>query len=146
MGDLGLEMQGNDDVGPPEFSSCPRGCETPSQLLSLALLCLQSHYAQQARQSRSVARKRKREPSAPPTSKVRSQSASRPPRDQSGLRDAKVGDSRILLLFIFTLSIPASLRGSVSPSDGKEGQEDHEKLPERHQPSGKEGRSRSTRV
>ncbi|TWW73065.1 Nucleolar GTP-binding protein 1 [Takifugu flavidus] len=62
MGDLGLEMQGNDN----------------------------SHYAQQARQSRSVARKRKREPSAPPTSKVRSQSASRPPRDKSGLRDAKM--------------------------------------------------------
>ncbi|CAJ1072969.1 nucleolar GTP-binding protein 1 [Xyrichtys novacula] len=50
----------------------------------------ESHYAQQARRSRSVTRKRKREASAPPTSKTRSQSASRPPRDQSGLRDAKM--------------------------------------------------------
>lgn len=55
-------------------------------------LRLQSHYAQQARRSRSVTRKRKREASAPPTSKVRSQSASRPPRDQSGMRDVKVCD------------------------------------------------------
>lgn len=52
----------------------------------------QSHYVQQARRSRSVAKKRKREASAPPTSKTRSQSASRPPRDQSGLRDTKVRD------------------------------------------------------
>uniref|UniRef100_A0A8C5C9P9 Nucleolar GTP-binding protein 1 n=1 Tax=Gadus morhua TaxID=8049 RepID=A0A8C5C9P9_GADMO len=44
-----------------------------------------------ARRSRSVTRKRKREASAPPTSKIRSQSASRPPRDQSGIRDAKMG-------------------------------------------------------
>uniref|UniRef100_A0A4W6BNJ6 Nucleolar GTP-binding protein 1 n=1 Tax=Lates calcarifer TaxID=8187 RepID=A0A4W6BNJ6_LATCA len=51
----------------------------------------ESHYAQQARRSRSVAKKRKREASsAPPTSKTRSQSASRPPRDQSGLRDPKM--------------------------------------------------------
>uniref|UniRef100_A0A3P8V7X0 Nucleolar GTP-binding protein 1 n=1 Tax=Cynoglossus semilaevis TaxID=244447 RepID=A0A3P8V7X0_CYNSE len=50
----------------------------------------ESHYVQQARRSRSVAKKRKREASAPPTSKTRSQSASRPPRDQSGLRDTKM--------------------------------------------------------
>ncbi|KAM9349816.1 GTP-binding protein 4 [Symphorus nematophorus] len=62
MGDLGLDMTEKDD----------------------------SHYAQQARRSRSVAKKRKREASAPPTSKTRSQSASRPPRDKSGLRDAKM--------------------------------------------------------
>uniref|UniRef100_A0A3B4TSW6 Nucleolar GTP-binding protein 1 n=1 Tax=Seriola dumerili TaxID=41447 RepID=A0A3B4TSW6_SERDU len=62
MGDLGLDMNDKDD----------------------------SHYAQQARRSRSVAKKRKREASAPPTSKTRSQSASRPPRDQSGLRDPKM--------------------------------------------------------
>uniref|UniRef100_A0A8C5HPE4 Nucleolar GTP-binding protein 1 n=1 Tax=Gouania willdenowi TaxID=441366 RepID=A0A8C5HPE4_GOUWI len=43
-----------------------------------------------SRRSRSVTKKRKREASAPPTSKTRSQSASRPPRDQSGLRDAKM--------------------------------------------------------
>ncbi|XP_070830650.1 GTP-binding protein 4 [Chaetodon trifascialis] len=49
-----------------------------------------SHYVQQARRSRSVTKKRKREASAPPTSKTRSQSASRPPRDQSGLRDTKM--------------------------------------------------------
>uniref|UniRef100_A0A3Q2V632 Nucleolar GTP-binding protein 1 n=1 Tax=Haplochromis burtoni TaxID=8153 RepID=A0A3Q2V632_HAPBU len=62
MGNLGLDMDDKDD----------------------------SHYAQQARRSRSVAKKRKREASAPPTSRTRSQSASRPPRDQSGLRDAKM--------------------------------------------------------
>ncbi|MEQ2212271.1 Nucleolar GTP-binding protein 1 [Xenoophorus captivus] len=49
-----------------------------------------SHYALQARRSRSITRKRKREASALPTSKTRSQSASRPPRDQSGLRDVKM--------------------------------------------------------
>ncbi|XP_077368420.1 GTP-binding protein 4 [Festucalex cinctus] len=51
-----------------------------------------SHYAEKARRSRSVTRKRKREESLAPlaTSKTRSQSASRPPRDQSGLRDAKM--------------------------------------------------------
>ncbi|XP_070775300.1 GTP-binding protein 4 [Enoplosus armatus] len=62
MGDLGLDMNDKDE----------------------------SHYAQQARRSRSVTKKRKREVSAPPTSKTRSQSASRPPRDQSGLRDPKM--------------------------------------------------------
>ncbi|XP_077472245.1 GTP-binding protein 4 [Stigmatopora argus] len=64
MGDLGLDMSDKSD----------------------------SHYAQQARRSRSVTRKRKRETSlaAPALSKTRSQSASRPPRDQSGLRDAKM--------------------------------------------------------
>lgn len=62
MGDLGLDMDDKDE----------------------------SHYAQQARRSRSVTKKRKREASAPPTSKTRSQSASRPPRDQSGLRDPKM--------------------------------------------------------
>ncbi|XP_072508168.1 GTP-binding protein 4 [Notamacropus eugenii] len=49
-----------------------------------------SHYATQARRSRSVTRKRKREESVPPTSKSRSRSCSRPPRDVSGLRDAKM--------------------------------------------------------
>uniref|UniRef100_A0A673AH53 Nucleolar GTP-binding protein 1 n=1 Tax=Sphaeramia orbicularis TaxID=375764 RepID=A0A673AH53_9TELE len=62
MGELGLDMNDKDD----------------------------SHYAQQGRRSRSIAKKRKREASAPPTSKTRSQSASRPPRDQSGLRDPKM--------------------------------------------------------
>ncbi|XP_047445356.1 nucleolar GTP-binding protein 1 [Mugil cephalus] len=62
MGSLGLDMNDKDD----------------------------SHYAQQARRSRSVTKKRKREASAPPTSRTRSQSASRPPRDQSGLRDPKM--------------------------------------------------------
>uniref|UniRef100_A0A3Q1FNE1 Nucleolar GTP-binding protein 1 n=1 Tax=Acanthochromis polyacanthus TaxID=80966 RepID=A0A3Q1FNE1_9TELE len=62
MGNLGLDMSDKDD----------------------------SHYAQQARRSRSVAVKRKRESSAAPTSRTRSQSASRPPRDQSGLRDPKM--------------------------------------------------------
>uniref|UniRef100_A0A8C6TPW7 Nucleolar GTP-binding protein 1 n=1 Tax=Neogobius melanostomus TaxID=47308 RepID=A0A8C6TPW7_9GOBI len=50
----------------------------------------ESHYALQARRSRSLVRKRKREASAPPTSRTRSQSASRPPRDKSGLRDPKM--------------------------------------------------------
>uniref|UniRef100_A0A3B3ZAT2 Nucleolar GTP-binding protein 1 n=1 Tax=Periophthalmus magnuspinnatus TaxID=409849 RepID=A0A3B3ZAT2_9GOBI len=49
-----------------------------------------SHYSQQARRSRSLVKKRKREASAPPTSRTRSQSASRPPRDKSGLRDPKM--------------------------------------------------------
>ncbi|XP_027696858.1 nucleolar GTP-binding protein 1 isoform X1 [Vombatus ursinus] len=49
-----------------------------------------SHYATQARRSRSVTRKRKREESVPPTSKIRSRSCSRTPRDVSGLRDAKM--------------------------------------------------------
>ncbi|CAB1326093.1 unnamed protein product [Coregonus sp. 'balchen'] len=63
MGDLGLDMTGKDD----------------------------SHYAVNARRSRSVgvAKKRKREASVVPTSRTRSQSASRPPRDQSGVRDPK---------------------------------------------------------
>ncbi|XP_072525217.1 GTP-binding protein 4 [Salminus brasiliensis] len=50
----------------------------------------ESHYVQQAQRSRSLVRKRKREASAPPTSRTRSQSASRPPRDQSGIRDGKM--------------------------------------------------------
>uniref|UniRef100_A0A8C8MKX6 Nucleolar GTP-binding protein 1 n=1 Tax=Oncorhynchus tshawytscha TaxID=74940 RepID=A0A8C8MKX6_ONCTS len=64
MGDLGLDMTGKDD----------------------------SHYAVNARRSRSVgvAKKRKREASVVPTSRTRSQSASRPPRDQSGVRDPKM--------------------------------------------------------
>ncbi|XP_068604712.1 GTP-binding protein 4 [Brachionichthys hirsutus] len=62
MGDLGLDMSNKDD----------------------------SHYVQQARRSRSVAKKRKRDVSAPPSFRTRSQSASRPPRDQSGLRDPKM--------------------------------------------------------
>ncbi|XP_068942642.1 GTP-binding protein 4 [Petaurus breviceps papuanus] len=49
-----------------------------------------SHYATQARRSRSVTRKRKHEESVPPTSKSRSRSCSRTPRDVSGLRDAKM--------------------------------------------------------
>ncbi|MGH0125584.1 UNVERIFIED_CONTAM: hypothetical protein FKN15_008148 [Acipenser sinensis] len=49
-----------------------------------------AHYAVQAGRSRSLTRKRKREASEPPTSRTRSQSASRPPRDVSGIRDAKM--------------------------------------------------------
>ncbi|KPP69058.1 hypothetical protein Z043_112212 [Scleropages formosus] len=62
MGELGLDMEDKDN----------------------------SHYAGQARRSRSVAKKRKREESAPPTSRTRSQSASRPPRDVSGVRDPRM--------------------------------------------------------
>uniref|UniRef100_A0A674B345 GTP binding protein 4 n=1 Tax=Salmo trutta TaxID=8032 RepID=A0A674B345_SALTR len=64
IGDLGLDMTGKDD----------------------------SHYAVNARRSRSVgvAKKRKRVASIAPTSRTRSQSASRPPRDQSGVRDPKM--------------------------------------------------------
>ncbi|XP_077158894.1 GTP-binding protein 4 [Paroedura picta] len=50
----------------------------------------EAHYVVQARQSRSVTRKRKREESEPPTSVARSRSSSRTPRDVSGLRDAKM--------------------------------------------------------
>lgn len=49
-----------------------------------------AHYVAQAQRSRSATRKRKREESEPPTSKVRSRSASRPSRDISGIRDPKV--------------------------------------------------------
>uniref|UniRef100_A0A2K6KFH8 Nucleolar GTP-binding protein 1 n=2 Tax=Rhinopithecus TaxID=542827 RepID=A0A2K6KFH8_RHIBE len=49
-----------------------------------------AHYAVQARRSRSVTRKRKREDSAPPSSVARSRSCSRTPRDVSGLRDGKM--------------------------------------------------------
>ncbi|XP_018409682.1 PREDICTED: nucleolar GTP-binding protein 1 [Nanorana parkeri] len=49
----------------------------------------ETHYAVQAR-SRSLQRKRKREESVPPTAVTRSQSNSRPPRDQSGVRDPKM--------------------------------------------------------
>ncbi|XP_038654261.1 LOW QUALITY PROTEIN: nucleolar GTP-binding protein 1 [Scyliorhinus canicula] len=62
MGSLGLDMENKDNT----------------------------HYAQQARRSRSVTRKRKREESQPPTSKVRSRSTSRTPRDLSGVRDEKM--------------------------------------------------------
>lgn len=102
MGDLGLEMDNKDDVRDHShliffffFYQIPSG---PFFLYPLSFFWfsvrLQSHYAQQARRSRSVTRKRKREASAPPTSKVRSQSASRPPRDQSGMRDVKVCDQQ----------------------------------------------------
>nr|XP_056713266.1 GTP-binding protein 4 [Euleptes europaea] len=50
----------------------------------------EAHYVAQARRSRSVTRKRKREESEPPTSVARSRSSSRTPRDVSGLRDAKM--------------------------------------------------------
>uniref|UniRef100_G1SK19 Nucleolar GTP-binding protein 1 n=1 Tax=Oryctolagus cuniculus TaxID=9986 RepID=G1SK19_RABIT len=49
-----------------------------------------AHYAVQARRSRSITRKRKREESVPPSSVVRSRSCSRTPRDVSGLRDVKM--------------------------------------------------------
>uniref|UniRef100_K9J2B3 Nucleolar GTP-binding protein 1 n=1 Tax=Desmodus rotundus TaxID=9430 RepID=K9J2B3_DESRO len=53
-----------------------------------------AHYAVQARRSRSVTRKRKREDSVPPTSIARSRSCSRTPRDVSGLtRKRKREDS-----------------------------------------------------
>lgn len=50
----------------------------------------EAHYAVQTRRARSVTRKRKREESEPPKSAARSRSSSRPPRDLSGLRDAKM--------------------------------------------------------
>ncbi|KAM7176231.1 GTP-binding protein 4 [Macrochelys suwanniensis] len=62
MSNLGLEMTGKDEA----------------------------HYVVQARRSRSVTRKRKREESEPPKSAARSRSSSRTPRDTSGLRDAKM--------------------------------------------------------
>lgn len=58
--------------------------------LECAFCAFQAHYAVQARKSRSVMRKRKREDSVPPTSVARSRSGSRTPRDVSGLRDIKV--------------------------------------------------------
>uniref|UniRef100_A0A8C6WQL2 Nucleolar GTP-binding protein 1 n=1 Tax=Neogobius melanostomus TaxID=47308 RepID=A0A8C6WQL2_9GOBI len=64
----------------------PRMPRTATKVRHVSLI----HYALQARRSRSLVRKRKREASAPPTSRTRSQSASRPPRDKSGLRDPKM--------------------------------------------------------
>lgn len=116
------------------------------------MLYFQSHYALQARRSRSVTRKRKREASAPPTSKTRSQSASRPPRDQSGLRDVKVRDdafitSSSISLFFYYLKIKIDCWRRVwCFLDGEEGEEDDEELPERHEPPGQERRVRQTRV
>lgn len=94
MGDLGLEMDNKDQVRDPLMPFCAFSgfILFYSNVFLSVPLRLQSHYAQQARRSRSVTRKRKREASVAPTSKVRSQSASRPPRDQSGMRDAKVCD------------------------------------------------------
>uniref|UniRef100_A0A452ICQ7 Nucleolar GTP-binding protein 1 n=2 Tax=Gopherus agassizii TaxID=38772 RepID=A0A452ICQ7_9SAUR len=57
----------------------------------------EAHYVVQARRSRSVTRKRKREESEPPKSAARSRSSSRTPRDISGLRDAKVCFSSLTL-------------------------------------------------
>lgn len=65
---------------------------------------LQSHYAQQARRSRSQVKKRKREESVQPTSRTRSQSASKQPRDQSGIRDAKVRHRVSLFILIIFAS------------------------------------------
>lgn len=118
------------------------------------LSCFQSHYAQQARRSRSVALKRKRETSAPPTSKTRSQSASRPPRDKSGLRDPKVRDNIFRLLNYAAVKFACKatsyfvLKFSTlfCSLDGKEGKEDDEELPERHEPPWQEGRGGQTRV
>ena len=50
----------------------------------------QAHYAGQARRSRSVTRKRKREESVPPSSIAQSQSCSKTPCDVSGLCDVKL--------------------------------------------------------
>uniref|UniRef100_A0A5F9CVJ0 Nucleolar GTP-binding protein 1 n=1 Tax=Oryctolagus cuniculus TaxID=9986 RepID=A0A5F9CVJ0_RABIT len=60
--------------------------------MSFLKICMTycAHYAVQARRSRSVTRKRKREESVPPSSVVRSRSCSRTPRDVSGLRDVKM--------------------------------------------------------
>lgn len=118
------------------------------------LSCFQSHYAQQARRSRSVALKRKRETSAPPTSKTRSQSASRPPRDKSGLRDPKVRENVFKLLNYAAVKFACKatsyfvLKFSTlfCSLDGKEGKEDDEELPERHEPPWQEGRGGQTRV
>ena len=60
-------------------------------IVTKSIVCVfQAHYAVQARRSRSVTRKRKREESVPPSSTARSRSCSRTPRDVSGLRDVKV--------------------------------------------------------
>uniref|UniRef100_A0A3Q4HVB4 GTP binding protein 4 n=1 Tax=Neolamprologus brichardi TaxID=32507 RepID=A0A3Q4HVB4_NEOBR len=80
-----LESKEKDVHGPRMPRTATKVSRAQFKLLTVTL-----HYAQQARRSRSVAKKRKREASAPPTSRTRSQSASRPPRDQSGLRDAKM--------------------------------------------------------
>lgn len=73
-----------------------------------AVCAFQAHYAVQARRSRSVTRKRKREESVPPSSIARSRSCSRTPRDVSGLRDGTVsffdiGQKKIRTFRMFTV-------------------------------------------
>lgn len=53
------------------------------------------------------------------------------------------------LLVLARLTVQMFLHQSecfICPSDGEEGKNDDEKLPERHEPPGKEGRIRSARV
>lgn len=72
--------------------------ESQARILKCGLCAFQAHYAVQARRSRSVTRKRKREDSVPPTSLARSRSCSRTPRDVSGLRDVKVSLCHVQLI------------------------------------------------
>uniref|UniRef100_A0A2K6EYQ4 Nucleolar GTP-binding protein 1 n=1 Tax=Propithecus coquereli TaxID=379532 RepID=A0A2K6EYQ4_PROCO len=70
-----------------------------------------AHYAVQARRSRSVTRKRKREDSVPPSSVARSRSCSRTPRDVSGLRDVKVStvEAWLSVITVLYVSPPAQM-------------------------------------
>ena len=76
----------------------------------------QAHYAVQARRSRSVTRKRKREDSVPPTSIARSRSCSRTPRDVSGLRDTKVSLCHVQLVTGWPLLLATQARRAKPPS------------------------------
>lgn len=72
--------------------------ESQAWILKCVFCAFQAHYAVQARRSRSVTKKRKREDSVPPTSIARSRSCSRTPRDVSGLRDTKVSLCHVQLI------------------------------------------------
>jgi len=90
-----LESREKDTMGGPRMPRTAKKVERATIEKEMSGLGLdmtdkdESHYADNARRSRSVvaAKKRKRDASEVATSRARSQSASRPPRDKSGMRD-----------------------------------------------------------
>uniref|UniRef100_A0A8C3GBZ9 Nucleolar GTP-binding protein 1 n=1 Tax=Cyclopterus lumpus TaxID=8103 RepID=A0A8C3GBZ9_CYCLU len=87
---LMVVMSKDKDVHRPRMPRTASKVRAPSMRRYTTLLQFVKTKTRKARRSRSITKKRKREVSVPPTSKTRSQSASRPPRDQSGLRDPKM--------------------------------------------------------
>nr|XP_034492217.1 nucleolar GTP-binding protein 1-like [Marmota flaviventris] len=90
-----LQSKEKDTQGPrmPQTAKKVQGTVLENEMRSLGVDMNDkdnAHYAVQARKSRSVTRKRKREESVPLSSVAWSRSCSRPPRDVSGLRDVKM--------------------------------------------------------